>query len=893
MGSPKDSMPNQPPSPNPAFRVLVVVSRPLDLDELPIIADQWALLNGLATVKAPVEIKVLRPPTIETLRAEILSGYDILHFDGHGAFVIACPSCRALNPLGSHKCGSENCGTSLENEKPRGFLAFEQEDGTQDLLPADDLAEMLQAVPGSHTKLVVLSACESAKGGDNSLAASLIRSGLPCALGMKVSVSVSLTIVLSKALYSGLGAGMTISNAFKSGLLALSRLPDIEIPEPASKDVKRIKAKDVPELKGDGSITLTQSKTHGSLILERTNLFGVPDYDFVGEFTRGDPPRGRKGLLFQVIKALNNGEKIVVLTGQGGIGKSVLAAMAARRIAWRYPGGVFWRSAADIENLDLNKLLDAFNNIFGYEFRTLPLDAKQTKVLSYLQDLQTPSLIVVDNAEIIKDPAIWRFLEGLPRPSAALVTTREALKREGTQISVIQMEPNEAARLFIIEARKKSPRWGEHLQKSEADALDEITRILEGHPLGIKLAAALVSSDSLESIRQRLRKAPPKEISDRFDFSYNTLTESQQMLLHRLAAFSGSVADWAIEAISTAQLSKDNKAEQLDQWRNDLSELVRKSFVDFVNLSGLDENENEVIVRRYRLHPLMRQYAAGKAGGTVMKSQRCRAAHIFLGFAEQFVGSYSVLGSEHDNILAGADWSQQAREWDLVKRFAWSMDPYLRIKGYWNDLKILLNLAIKATDETGDRKDKAKFLLNMGILLQETGNIEDANSFYNESLNIFQEFGDKIGIAKVSHQLGMLKDITGNCEKAKKFYELSISIKKEMGDDKGIAKSTHQLGILAFDCGKLEKSKLIFEKNLKMFEDLGDKTGIAKSLGQLGMVAEGTGDFNEAKRLYFISLGLFRELEDKQEIARSLGQIGILLSELEVMRNLVTQVKRA
>jgi hypothetical protein len=548
-------MPDKSSSTDSAFRVLVVVSRPLDLDELPIIADQWALINGLATVKAPVEIKVLRPPTIESLQIEIFSGYDILHFDGHGTFAVACPNCSKLNSPSSKKCSRENCGASLEKEKPRGYLAFEKDDGTEDALAADELAEMLQSIPGSPTKLIMLSACESAKGGKNSLAASLIRSGLPCALGMKVSVPVALTIALSKALYSGLGAGMTISNAFKSGVSALSRLPDIEFQEPDSREVKRIRAKDVPELKGDGGIILAQPKTHGSLILEKTNIFGVPDYDFVGEFIRGDPPRGRKDLLFQVIKALNNSEKLVVLTGQGGIGKSVLAAVAARRIAWRYPGGVFWRSAADIENMDLSKLLDAFDNIFGYEFRTLPPDAKQTKVMSYLQDPLTQSLIAVDNAEMIKDPAIWRFLEGLPQSSAALVTTREALKREGTQINVIQMEPLEAARFFKTEARRRSPRWGEHLQKSETDALDEITKILEGHPLGIKLAAALVSSDSLENIQQNLRKAPPKEISDRFDFSYNTLTEGQQKLLQRMAAFVGSVADWAIDEISTAQLS--------------------------------------------------------------------------------------------------------------------------------------------------------------------------------------------------------------------------------------------------------------------------------------------------------------------------------------------------
>jgi predicted ATPase len=231
----------------------------------------------------------------------------------------------------------------------------------------------------------------------------------------------------------------------------------------------------------------------------------------VGEYVADSPPRGRKGLLAQTTDALLRGEKLVVLTGQGGIGKSVLAAVAARRISWRYPGGVFWRSAADIENLDLNKFLDAFDNIFGYEFRTLPLDAKQIKVLSYLQDLRTPSLLVFDNAEIIKDPAIWRFLEGLPSPSAALVTTREAPKREGRQIVIHQMEPVEAARLLIQEARRRSPRFGEKLEKQELEALDKIVHLLDGHPLGIKLAAGLVSSTSLEGIRQNLEAAPSKK----------------------------------------------------------------------------------------------------------------------------------------------------------------------------------------------------------------------------------------------------------------------------------------------------------------------------------------------------------------------------------------------
>lgn len=79
------------------LRILVIVSRPLDLPDLPNLADQWALQSGLYRVQAPAYLKMLRPPTVEGLRTEILNGYDIVHFDGHGAFGRRCPNCGALN----------------------------------------------------------------------------------------------------------------------------------------------------------------------------------------------------------------------------------------------------------------------------------------------------------------------------------------------------------------------------------------------------------------------------------------------------------------------------------------------------------------------------------------------------------------------------------------------------------------------------------------------------------------------------------------------------------------------------------------------------------------------------------------------------------------------------
>ena len=57
--------PAPPVEPELVFRLLVIVSRPLDVNELPAIADQWRLVQSLQTVNAPVAVKVLRPPKFQ------------------------------------------------------------------------------------------------------------------------------------------------------------------------------------------------------------------------------------------------------------------------------------------------------------------------------------------------------------------------------------------------------------------------------------------------------------------------------------------------------------------------------------------------------------------------------------------------------------------------------------------------------------------------------------------------------------------------------------------------------------------------------------------------------------------------------------------------------------
>ncbi len=69
----------------PAWRVLTIVARPLNVVELPNIAEVSALMRGLTEVEAPILLRFLQPPTIEALRTALADAWDVIHFDGHGA----------------------------------------------------------------------------------------------------------------------------------------------------------------------------------------------------------------------------------------------------------------------------------------------------------------------------------------------------------------------------------------------------------------------------------------------------------------------------------------------------------------------------------------------------------------------------------------------------------------------------------------------------------------------------------------------------------------------------------------------------------------------------------------------------------------------------------------
>ena len=317
-----------------SFRVLTIVARPLDVEDLPLTGEAWMLMKGLHTVEVPVEIRFVTPPTENRLR-ELLQdpqGWEVVHFDGHG---------------------SENA------------LEAETEDCLANPIPADELARMLSSAARTP-KLVVLSACASAG------TAERLAEVVPAVIGMRERVTMELTTRFVRALYAALGGGRTIRNAFRIACDVVKGVPNLLSATPSQ---------ELPALFGKGlDEPVCQPGPKGRAVVKGDKLYGVPapsESGFHGIFVDGESPKGRKGILHRLVKMVREGERLVSITGMGGIGKSTLAAALARRIAWHFPGGVFWVDGRGYAELRLEAVLEPFFRVFGYDFLKLPPSLKR------------------------------------------------------------------------------------------------------------------------------------------------------------------------------------------------------------------------------------------------------------------------------------------------------------------------------------------------------------------------------------------------------------------------------------------------------------------------------------------------------------------------------------
>ena len=172
-------------------------------------------------------------------------------------------------------------------------------------------------------------------------------------------------------------------------------------------------------------------------------------------------------------------------------------------------------------------------------------------------------LILMDNFEQIVEaaPMVSALLAETPN-AKVLVTSREPLHVDPEQRYAVEPLPDTDATILFVE-RAQAVDAGFAPQP----AVTEICRRLDGLPLAIELAAARVAmlapdellarlEERLPLLTSRSHSAPERQrtLRSTIDWSYQLLSDEEQRLFRRLAAFRGSFSVEAAEAVCGCDL---------------------------------------------------------------------------------------------------------------------------------------------------------------------------------------------------------------------------------------------------------------------------------------------------------------------------------------------------
>ncbi len=169
-----------------------------------------------------------------------------------------------------------------------------------------------------------------------------------------------------------------------------------------------------------------------------------------------------------------------------------------------------------------------------------------------------------------------------------------------------------------------------------------------------------------------------------------------------------------------------------------------------------------------------------------------------------------------------------------------------------------LNIAIKS----GDQKQVAEALKNLGVVYDLQGAYSNAVKEYFKALQIYQSLEDTSGIAGVLVNIGVTNWTLNNLDQALKFLHEAEQICKYSERNEQLISIYNNLGGIYQDKGDLLKSISYFKSSLRMAREFGAIAGMANCLNNIGILLLSQGHLNQAKTYFHTSLHLFDSLNE-------------------------------
>jgi predicted ATPase/DNA-binding CsgD family transcriptional regulator len=616
--------------------------------------------------------------------------------------------------------------------------------------------------------------------------------------------------------------------------------------------------------------------------------------------------------------------RIVTLTGPGGCGKTRLALGVAADLVDSFADGVRLVELAPAANPLL--VPQAVATALGVQEQ--PPTPTLDRLVASLKSREL--LLVLDNCEHLVEACAHladAVVAGCPKVRV-LATSRERLGVQGEITwrvpplpvpdlsharSVDELARSPSVQLFVDRAR--AVRTVFSLTAQNGAAVAQICRQLDGLPLGIELAAAMLASLGVDQLLERLstharmpvggsRTAPSRHqtMHATLDWSYGWLTPAEQAVFRRLSVFAGSFSLEAAEAVCLGDAIIRIQVLEL------LSRLVDKSLI------AMDEYDGRA---RYRMLEPVRQYALERLAATgELAATQERHASFFLALAEQWAGwtlGTRSLGSEElelDNFRSALRWCVEHGAADTGLRMARGCMGLWIGRGAWDEARAWLNqlldlpaaeqptvaraaalgcsgfIAARHGDFARAREDHEQGLATarlVGDLGQVFSNLHDAGwgaLYRGEYAFARQWFGEAVATARMARDrlceswglccLGFVAYQEADAPLAGTHGEEALSLARTVDEPWVIGCALNLLSYAAFAKGDLGAARRLADQSLTLLRQVGHQLRMAYTLDALGHIALVQAQHAEAKAQFAECLTVYQETRDAAGIAQCL-----------------------
>jgi tetratricopeptide (TPR) repeat protein len=598
------------------------------------------------------------------------------------------------------------------------------------------------------------------------------------------------------------------------------------------------------------------------------------------------------------------------VVGTGGIGKTELVRMYAKKYRDEFTGGVFWASLkGSTWREEAVKIIAAGTPTGSPVF----FPDKQHAIESVSKGVlaRKDALLIIDNVneadDIIKVSCF------------VLVTTRNRSVfglMPSHSIHELPGLPDEDGKKLLAEI------FGKERLEQDALGASQLVRILGGMPLAIEIAAQhlkdvpeLSFPDYIGNVRDKIEELKIEGNEDKNVLSSLKLSLDQISHLENgeelnlLFESSGVCAESGFTSQTLGDAAGLNISKDKETIQKHVAKLHQRSLLEF-NIKTL----------RYSMHPLLRQIAVKNLRTHLSRENQVKRNHLmhFLHYAEANNTNPDALIHEKDGIWQALIHAGQLEHvngplrQELLKHLSkpyWSMieKNHFREAFVYLISFILINLnkigEVNALNNLLDPLISNLQSLNLlqqglilnskGIVYADLGENRKAIEQYEKALEIARRIGDSQDEMNSLVNLGSAYSQIDESEQAIEHYAKALKIARRIKDFRGEENSLTGMGVVYFKLGENWKAIEQYKKALEIARRIGDFYGEENALGNMGSVYAKLGEIRKGIEYFEKALEISCQIGDIQGEWNSRYNMGFAFTKLGENLKAIEQYEKA